>query len=84
MRTTMNLSIEQIAFLKALLDIAILQNCDEFEYPCCFSFPDISEEEKRDLAEKELIGFYGGWIITNKGEKAYHDQKHKLPYHQKR
>lgn len=76
----MELTIDQIEFLKAELDLAILLNCDEFEYPCCFSWPDISEEEIKDLEEKDLIGWYDGWNITIDGEKAYHANKHRLPY----
>jgi len=79
----MDLSIDQIAYLKACLDTVILEEAPEFEYPCYFSWPDISEEEHNDLQEKELIGWHDGWQITNDGVKAFHAQKHKLPYYTK-
>lgn len=79
----MELSIDQIKYLKALLDIAILQNCKDFEYPCFFSFHEISQEEEKDLEEKDLIGWHDGWNITYKGEKEYHEHKRRLAYYQK-
>jgi len=77
----MDLSIKQVEYLKCLLDDAILENCPEFEYPCYFSYTDITREEMRDLERKELIGWHDGYNITNEGEKAYHANKHRLSYH---
>ena len=78
----MDLSIPQIEYLKALLDEAILETCDEFEYPCYFSHPEITPGELSDLEKKDLIAWYDGWNITDKGEKAYHDNKKCLPFYQ--
>lgn len=77
-----DLTLNQIYFLKALWDQSILENSEEFEYPNTFSLPDISEEEKNMLEKKELIGWYNGWNISDKGIETYHEQKHKLPYYQ--
>ena len=76
----MKLSLDQVAYLKALLDMAILVNCKEFEYPFYFSLPEISPEEEKDLEEKDLIGWHDGWNISYKGEKAYHENKRRLQY----
>ena len=78
----MELTIGQIEFLKAGIDAAILVNCDEFEYPCYFSWPEIPEEEIEDLNQKGLIGWHDGWHITKEGEAAYHANKERLPYYQ--
>ena len=77
----MDLSIDQVKYLKALWDDAILVNCPEFEYPCFFSYPDLSEEKKKDLEEKDLIGWYDGWHITYDGMEVYQKNKHRFSYH---
>ena len=77
-----DLEMEHIEFLKCLIDQCILETAEEFEYPIYFRLSDISREGVTFLQEKGLIGWHDGWHISHDGEKAYHDNKHKLPYHQ--
>ena len=76
-----NLTTEDTILLKCLIDIEILKTSKEFEYPCYLTNIIEMETDYQKLEDNELIMYHDGWNITDKGIKAYHENKHKLNHY---